>query len=921
MTTTARPNSGRHKARFHPVRTGASRIMTMFAALAIALTALVAVPAPAAQAAVIGDNYPAYLANATQDALVDPWRFYNRECTSFVAWRLNNTNGVPFTNQYLGADLWWGNANTWGTSARAKGILVDKTPAVGSVAWSTAGKYGHVAWVAEVLDGGKIVVEEYNWGVNSLGEKGRYRARTTLASSFTGFIHIKDLKSWPPSDGAFINVKETGEVYRIAGGAPLYVSDWAVFGGPQYTQTVTKAKFDTLPKVPKNGTYIRGQSSGNVYSIAHGAPIHVASWDGVGGEQPTIGVDDAAIRNAGAGGVWRFLRAVPSDGFIRGSESYRIFRLVAGRPYYVTSWAPYGGERPYVTVDDASINSCNHMVCDPVGDVEWVSGDRGSLTVAGWAQDPNTTSPVSIHVYVDGQMAGSASTSRARADIEKKYHRGTTYGYKRTLTVSPGTHEVCAYAINAGAGTNNTHLGCKTVTAKPLGTFVSQPTPAISGILRVNETLTATVGTWNPKGSVSLQWRANGVSIPGATGKTLKLTSGLIGKKITVLAKAKLTGYTTASQSSRTSVAVAPLAAFSAAPSPKISGTQRVGSKLTATVGTWKPGATSSSFSWLRDGKAISGATSKTYTLRAADMGKTITFSVKAAARGYVTTTKSSSGTAKIRGLTFTKAPQPSVLGTVAVGQVLTATAGAWSPAPDAHGYQWMRNGSAIANAKSSAYTVTASDVGAVLSVVVTGTKSGYVSATTASAGTAKVPVARFAATTKPTIAGTPQVGKTLTASVTGWSPSDATMGYKWKRNGTAIDGATNKTYVLTAADLGASLTVVATGTKPGYTSMAHISSSTAKVRAATLTATPNPTITGTAKVGQTLTAKTGSWAPAPVTLAFQWSRNGKPVANATKSTYVITSADKGAAVSVVVTGTKAAYTSVAKVSASVTPK
>jgi surface antigen len=921
MTTTARAHSARHRQGLHPIRSGVGRVTTMFAALAIALTALVAVPAPAAQAAVIGDNYPAYLANAKQDALVDPWRFYNRECTSFVAWRLNNTNGVPFTNQYLGADLWWGNANTWGTSARAKGILVDKTPAVGSVAWSTAGKYGHVAWVAEVLDGGKIVVEEYNWGVNSLGEKGRYRARTTLASSFTGFIHIKDLKSWPPSDGAFINVKETGEVYRIAGGAPIYVSDWAPFGGPQYTQTVTKAKFDTLPKVPENGTYIRGQSTGNVYSIAHGAPIHVASWAAVGGEQPTIGVDDAAIRNAGAGGVWKYLRAVPSDGFIRGSESYRIFRLVAGRPYYVTSWAPYGGERPYVTVDDASINTCNHMVCDPVGDVEWVSGDRGSLTVAGWAQDPNTSSPVSIHIYVDGQMAGSASTSRARADIEKKYHRGVTYGYKRTLTVSPGTHEVCAYAINTGAGNNNTHLGCKTVTAKPLGTFATQPTPLISGIVRVNETLTATVGTWSPKGSVSLQWRANGVSISGATGKTLKLSSGLIGKKITVVAKAKLSGYTTASQSSRTSVAVAPLAAFSAAPLPKISGTQQVGSKLTATVGVWKPSATSSTFSWMRDGKAIPGATNKTYTLTAADMGKTITFSVRASVRGYVTTTKSSAGTAKIRGLNFAKAPQPSISGSVAVGQVLTASSGSWSPKADAYSYQWLRNGVAIPNAKASTYTVTATDVSTSLSVAVTGTKPGYVSAQKSSAGTSAVPVARFGTTTKPTIAGTTQVGKTLTASVAGWSPSDATMTYKWKRNGTAIDGATNKTYVLTAADLGASLTVVATGTKAGYSSVAHLSPSTAKVRAAILTATPTPSITGTAKVGQTLTAKTGSWAPAPVALTYQWSRNGKPIPKATTSTYVLTSADKGAALKVTVTGAKSGYGSITTTSSSVTPK
>ncbi|HEV7949266.1 MAG TPA: CHAP domain-containing protein, partial [Glaciihabitans sp.] len=152
------------------VRSRMSKVTMILAAFAIIATSLVATPAPQASAAVVGDNYPAYLANAKQDALIDPWRFYNRECTSFVAWRLNNTNGVKFTNQYLGADLWWGNANTWGTSAKAKGVRVDNLPAVGSVAWSNKGTYGHVAWVAAVLDDGKVVVEEYNWGVNSKGE-------------------------------------------------------------------------------------------------------------------------------------------------------------------------------------------------------------------------------------------------------------------------------------------------------------------------------------------------------------------------------------------------------------------------------------------------------------------------------------------------------------------------------------------------------------------------------------------------------------------------------------------------------------------------------------------------------------------------------------------------------------------------------
>lgn len=895
--------------------------MMALAAFSIAFTGLVAVQPTPAQASVIGDNYPSYLANAAQDALVDPWRFYNRECTSFVAWRLNSTNGVPFTNQYLGADLWWGNANTWGTSARAKGVLVDKIPAVGSVAWSTAGKYGHVAWVAEVLDNGKIVVEEYNWGTVN-GEKGRYRYRTALASSFTGFIHIKDLKSWPPSDGSFVRVQESGEIYRIVGGAPVYVSSWAPFGGSQYTQDVSQAKFNTLPKVPKNGTYIRGQSSGDVYTIAHGAPIHVASWAGVGGEKPTIGVDDAAIDNAGGSGVWRFLRARPSDGFIRGATSYRIYHVVNGRPYYVSSWAPFGGEKPYVTVDDTSINSCNHLNCDPWGAFDSVSGGKGTLTVAGWAQDPNTTNPVNLHVYVDGVMAGSTTTNRARADIEAKYHRGLSYGYKATFTASPGKHDVCVYAINVGAGTNNTHIGCKSVTVAPLSAFTTKPTPTISGVLRVNETLTAHPGTWKPSGAaVGLQWKANGTAIAGATGAKLKLTGDLAGKKITVVATATLAGYTPTSKTSASTGTIAALSAFTAAPTPTISGSTRVGSKLTANLGVWKPSATTVTITWLRDGKAISGAASGSYVLAAGDMGKSISVTVTSATRGYAPTSRTSVATAPITGLSFTAAPAPTITGTAAIGQTVIAQTGGWSPSDAQFSYQWKRNGVAIAGATQRKYVATTADLGASLSVTVTATKAGYTSTSTSSAGTAKVPALRFSATTKPTISGTVMVGRTLTAAVTAWTPAATGVTYKWKRDGVVIDGATGTSYVLTPADLGSSVTVVATGTRNGYTSVGHLSVPTAKVVASNLTYAQVPTISGTAKVGQTLTAQSAAWKPAPVTFGYQWNRNGSPIPNATKATYVLTGADKGAAVTVTLTGSKQGYNPSTKTSAVVTPK
>ncbi len=132
-----------------------------------------------------GDDYPQKYKDPARDAVVDEWNFYNRECTSFVAWCLNSRNGVGFHNYYAGVH--WGHAKNWGTAASNAGILVDNNPAVGSVAWSSAGTYGHVAWVSSV-NGSNVVIEEYNYSV-----AGCFSSRTVSKGSFSGFIHINDI--------------------------------------------------------------------------------------------------------------------------------------------------------------------------------------------------------------------------------------------------------------------------------------------------------------------------------------------------------------------------------------------------------------------------------------------------------------------------------------------------------------------------------------------------------------------------------------------------------------------------------------------------------------------------------------------------------------------------------------------------------
>jgi hypothetical protein len=84
-------------------------------------------------------------------------------------------------------------------------------------------------------------------------------------------------------------------------------------------------------------------------------------------------------------------------------------------------------------------------------------------------------------------------------------------------------------------------------------------------------------------------------------------------------------------------------------PTPKITGTLRVGQKLTAIVGSWTPSPVSLSYQWKRGGAAISGATGKSYTLRAADAGRTITVAVTGKKSNYAAVTKVSAKTAGIQ--------------------------------------------------------------------------------------------------------------------------------------------------------------------------------------------------------------------------------------------------------------------------------
>jgi peptidoglycan/xylan/chitin deacetylase (PgdA/CDA1 family) len=89
----------------------------------------------------------------------------------------------------------------------------------------------------------------------------------------------------------------------------------------------------------------------------------------------------------------------------------------------------------------------------PVGALTSVKGEHpGRIVTSGWASDPDSKSPITIHLYVDG-------TKVAEALADGPGTPGPTWSLG--VAARPGPHTVCAYAINVGAGSGNPGLGCQ----------------------------------------------------------------------------------------------------------------------------------------------------------------------------------------------------------------------------------------------------------------------------------------------------------------------------------------------------------------------------------------------------------------------------------------------------------------------------
>jgi hypothetical protein len=467
----------------------------------------------------------------------------------------------------------------------------------------------------------------------------------------------------------------------------------------------------------------------------------------------------------------------------------------------------------------------------------------------------------------------------------------------------------------------------------------STAAPVISGTAKVGQKLEVSNGAWSgsPPTKYKYQWEhCNSAgekckAISGAEASSYIVAEEWVSPATTL--RATVTAENSAGSASALSAVTS---AVTAGPprnevAPSITGTPEEGQQLEAHKGTWYGSATIEySYRWERCTSPTSctpisgesGPTVTKYTATAEDMGKTIRVAVTAS-NSVEPVTVNSAAVGPIKATTPQNTELPAISGTAEDEHVLSATTGSWTgPGPITYVYEWLRCNSAgescheISGAAAATYTAGHEDVGHKLRVTVIAKNAGGSTSAT-SAATSVVAASPPSNTALPAISGTAEEGHTLTASSGTWGGTEPlSYTYTWERclgpNTECIEiaGASTATYTTGSEDVGTTLQVHVVAKNTAGAASAT-SEATSIVVAVLPEALEPPTISGSAQIGQTLTASPGEWTgQANLDLTYQWEscqalgESCLPIGGATAAQYTPPETEVGATLRVSVSAT-----------------
>jgi hypothetical protein len=305
-----------------------------------------------------------------------------------------------------------------------------------------------------------------------------------------------------------------------------------------------------------------------------------------------------------------------------------ISGLPSGTPItkYTDAAGVVGLARVTSSADAATLTEITHL--QVVGSDVTISGTTmvGETLTADTGEWTPSDAVLAYQWYADGEAISGAT------------------GASFTLTSAELGSAISVKVTGAKAGYETT---VKASAATAPVTDLVPGTVEITGTVAVGQTLSVALANWPTGSTFAYSW-LRGTTVVG-TAATYTVTAADAGSQLSVQVTATVAGHTAVAAVSEAESVPAAGKQFTAAPRPAILGWPQVGRTLVVLPGLWRPVPVKLSAQWYRDGVAIRGATKATYRLTKADRGSRITVAVTGAKSGYVTTTKVSSATSRVR--------------------------------------------------------------------------------------------------------------------------------------------------------------------------------------------------------------------------------------------------------------------------------